>query len=1154
LPGSAFFPFQSNTGCVLYFLELVCSSPGLTHNEGIAVTERGENRDRPHTCPHDTTPPDGEREMLARRLRWAQEGQKLAVHILTLLSKRFAGRETLRDILELLRDFTGFEAVGIRLREEDFPYFETKGFPGHFVEKESSFCSRSAAGEIVRDAQGNAVLECLCGVVLQGRTNPAFPFFTEGGSFWTNSTTELLATISEQELQTKTRNRCAREGYESLALIPLRSDQETIGLLQLNDSRKNCFTPDMIHFLEDIGVSAGIVLKQQRVEEERDRLFNLSLDMLSIAGFDGFFRQVNPACTKTLGWTKEEFLSRPIVDFIHPDDREETISAGARLSSGESLHQFRNRCRCKDGSYRWISWNAYPLRDANLIFAVARDVTDLKHQEDFLLKANNELEERVTQRTEALRESEQRFKAVFENDHVVMLVIDPETGAIEDASLAACTFYRYTRDEIMAKRMSEIDLLATHEMLQQLQIAKSRQRTYFDYRHRLANGEVRDVEVCSGPVAVGGKTLLFSVITDVTERKKAEDDLRTSEERLELALQGAGLGLWDLDLRSGKVVVNDRVTEISGYAPDELVPNVTSWDKICHPDDKERVLLALSAHVNGETPAFEEESRIRTKSGQWKWILTRGKVVEQDEHGQPMRMAGTLLDIAAKKKSEQVHLRLATAVENAQETVLITDVEGTILYVNPAFTTMTGYDRDEVVGQNTRILKSGEHHHAFYQNLWETITQGKVWKGRFINRRKDGTLYPEEATITPVRDRSGRMVNFVAVKRDVTQELALQEQLVHAQKMEAIGTLAGGIAHDFNNLLQITLGYSELLLSEKNEDDSEYQDLHRILEAAQHGTDLVERLMTFSRRVEPKIIPLNLNLKIEQVAKLLSRTIPKMISIELELDPEVPNVHADPTQLEQVLMNLAVNACDAMPAGGKLRIATHHVIDAGSLPMLTAGDRSGEYVHLSFSDTGLGMDATTVDHMFEPFFTTKGLGRGTGLGLAIVYGIIAQHHGFIDCQSEPGRGTTFHVYFPALPSQYELELKSAETQPPRGSETLLLVDDEDSLRDLGERVLSKAGYGVLTAANGIEARELFARQAEEISLVILDLIMPEMGGKECLKELLLINPHIRVLVVSGYSPEMSKQELLSLGIRGFLSKPFSVGELLRQVRKALDQS
>jgi len=258
-------------------------------------------------------------------------------------------------------------------------------------------------------------------------------------------------------------------------------------------------------------------------------------------------------------------------------------------------------------------------------------------------------------------------------------------------------------------------------------------------------------------------------------------------------------------------------------------------------------------------------------------------------------------------------------------------------------------------------------------------------------------------------------MNFVAVKRDITEQLALSRQLLQAQKMEAIGTLAGGIAHDFNNLLQVTLGYSELLLAEKREDDPEYADLSKILQSARSGAELVQRLLTFSRKVEPKPVPLNLNRRILQVEKLLRRTIPKMIHIQLDLSDDLADINADPTQMEQVLMNLAVNARDAMPDGGKLAISTRNVSLDEEYCRVRAGAKPGEYVLLTVSDTGYGMDKATIDHIFEPFYTTKELGRGTGLGLAMVYGIVKQHGGYISCYSEVEHGTTFNVYFPAFP-------------------------------------------------------------------------------------------------------------------------------------------
>lgn len=377
--------------------------------------------------------------------------------------------------------------------------------------------------------------------------------------------------------------------------------------------------------------------------------------------------------------------------------------------------------------------------------------------------------------------------------------------------------------------------------------------------------------------------------------------------------------------------------------------------------------------------------------------------------------------------------------------------------------------------------------------------------------------------------------------------------LLQAQKMEAIGTLAGGIAHDFNNLLQVILGYSELLLVDKREDDPEYADLSKILESARSGSELVRRLLTFSRKVESKPVPLNLNRSVDQAERFLRRTISKMIEIQLDLSGDLAEINADPTQMEQVLMNLAVNARDAMPDGGKLTVGTRNVTLDEEYCRIHAETRPGEYVLLTVSDTGHGIDKETIDHIFEPFFTTKELGCGTGLGLAVVYGIVKQHGGFINCYSEVEHGTTFNVYFPAIESPIEPEVQSSGVMPAFGTETILIVDDEDLVRELGARILSKAGYNVLTATNSREALDLFEKERAQISLVILDLIMPKMGGKECLKELRKIDPQLKVLIASGLSDAASVQESIKMGAKGFIYKPFKSKELLRQVRGVLDE-
>ncbi|MBI5572493.1 MAG: PAS domain S-box protein [Desulfomonile tiedjei] len=496
--------------------------------------------------------------------------------------------------------------------------------------------------------------------------------------------------------------------------------------------------------------------------------------------------------------------------------------------------------------------------------------------------------------------------------------------------------------------------------------------------------------------------------------------------------------------------------------------------------------------------------------------------------------------------------RLVSAIEQAAEAVVITDVEGTIHYVNPAFESITGYTREEAIGRNPRILKSGEHDDAFYQQLWDTIQGGDTWSGRLINRRKDGRLFHEEATISPVKDPSGKITDFVAVKRDITEHLELSRQLSQAQKMEAVGTLAGGVAHDFNNLLQVVLGYSELVLSDEHLPAVYRADLERINHAARNGADLVQRLLTFSRKTEVKPRPLNLNRRIEQFQKMLSRTIPKMIRIRLVLAGDLAAINADPTQIEQILMNLAVNARDAMPEGGRLTIQTENATLEEHYARTHLGAMPGPYVLLTVSDTGQGMDKGTVQHIFEPFFTTKGPGEGTGLGLAMVYGIVQQHGGYIMCYSEPDKGTAFKMYFPALVSEEESRQPETTVLPRGGSETILLVDDEELIRDLGVRILTRAGYQVIVASNGKKGLEEYQARRDEISLVILDLIMPEMGGKQCLEGLLGLNPAVKVLIASGYSTD-GTTEAVTWGAKGFVHKPYDMRQVLETVRAVLDE-
>jgi len=626
-------------------------------------------------CKQDTSgrdsfiPLGGELDTLKRKLRSAQESQTLAVKVLELLSRKIGGSDAIREILDMVKEFTGFEAVGIRLRDgEDFPYFETKGFPGHFVEAENSLCSRTPAGEIIRDVAGNPLLECMCGNIICGRTDPSLPFFTPGGSFWSNCTTELLATTTVEERQTRTRNRCNGEGYESVALIPLRSGDETIGLLQLNDSRKNCFTPEMIGFFEGVGVSIGIVLERTRKEQERDRLFELSIDMLFIAGFDGFFKQVNPAFTKTLGWTKEELLSRPWIDLVHSEDRPEALEAAATLVSGEPLHQFRNRCRHIDGSYRWLSWNIFAIPGERLFYAVGRDVTRQKEFEEALSNAKDELEKRVEERTAAWKEaneklvfeiSERKRAEVFLNTVVDNLPIAVFAKSARDGQFilwnkAGEALFGFTKEQVIGKTDYDFFPKAQADFFWEKDSESFASGQIVDIPEEpilTKNLGARLLHTMKVPIydKESNPSYLLGISQDITERKAAEDSLRQLSSFQQILMDAIPNPVFYKDVRGRYLGCNEAFTalvgrlkeEVVGRSVYEVVPGELA--EIWHEKDQELFRLP---HVQSY------EHNFKAADGAERFFINR-KAPFFAVDGSLAGLIGVMVDITEHKRAEQ---------------------------------------------------------------------------------------------------------------------------------------------------------------------------------------------------------------------------------------------------------------------------------------------------------------------------------------------------------------------------------------------------------------------------------------------------------------------------------------------------------------------
>jgi two-component system, cell cycle sensor histidine kinase and response regulator CckA len=614
------------------------------------------------------------------------------------------------------------------------------------------------------------------------------------------------------------------------------------------------------------------------------------------------------------------------------------------------------------------------------------------------------------------------------------------------------------------------------------------------------------------------------------------------------------LATWVYDPATLRVLaVNDAAVRAYGYSRAEFL--CLTVDRLRAEPER----AALRAHLdrNGE-----REARLRVRH-----ITREGGALQVEVIAEPVRVGGRsarrviALDVTAAVEMEERHERLAQAVEQATDAIVITDAEGEITYVNPAFEAVTGYAKAEVMGANPRILKSDQQDAAFYERMWCTLRRGEVWRGRLVNRRKNGTLFEEEATIFPVKDAHGIVRSYVAAKRDVGRERHLEEQVRQAAKMEAVGRLAGGIAHDFNNLLNVITGYAELGLKRMPAQSDARRHIAEILRAADRAAGLTRQLLTFSRRqvVPPRVV--DLNAVVRDMDGLLRRIIGEDVRLQCEPGGTPLQVLVDPGQMEQVVMNLAVNARDAMPDGGTLVVETASV----EVGPHECGDLSpGRYAALTVTDTGCGMDAQTISRIFEPFFTTKAEGKGTGLGLSTVWGIVKQSGGRVTVKSEVGAGTQFRVLLPQIPLDSDAPLGQphdvATGGPARPSEseaaavvgarpggTVLVVDDQDHLRSIVRDVLEAAGYRVLEAANGAEALTAAAGAGADVDLVLTDLTMPGMDGWQLVERLRSTRPGLPALIMSG----LAERDEAASTSQAYLAKPFTAEALQEAVRRTL---
>ena len=875
-----------------------------------------------------------------------------------------------------------------------------------------------------------------------------------------------------------------------------------------------------------------------RAGERRYRaLFTESRDGIFVAdAATGFVLDANAAMLAMSGYRVEQLGGIRMLDLVAPGDAAVAQRGWDATARGGSVGALELEFVRADGSSLPVEIRASAYTDADgsvRLFGVVRDISE-RHQ-----------------RERELRASEQRHRALFEEARDAIFIADPASGMLVDANRAARDMVGYDIDALRRMHQSE---LHPPEERDPARIAFAREAKHPERRGIRMNVQHRDGRLTPVEISLSlmtdesARSLSVGVFRDLTERRASEVAARESAERFRLVVEGGPEALFtSADMRF--TYVNPAAVRLLGAATAEDLIGHSTLERIA-PAQHEYVRARLGRLLVDAlpTPATEEE-----------FVRVDGTTFDAEvvsvafPHEGHLGVLTFLRDISERKRAAAELALLGTALSQAGEVAVITDTDGVIEYVNPAFERVTGYSAAESIGQNPRILKSGVQGPEVYQRMWDALTAGQAFTGTFVNRRKNGDHYVAEVVVSPVRDPSGKVFRYVGLQRDVTHEHDLEEQLRQSQKMEAVGQLTGGIAHDFNNLLGVILANTSLLgAALKGQNAETWSYLADIEQAAEAGSRMVKKLLAFGRRERLAVVPLDLVRTLREMEHTLRRFLPETIAIRVDAPEAAVRALADAGALEQILLNLATNARDAMPAGGTLSLAIGDVeFREEDAQVLQGLDRPGRYACLSVADSGTGMDAATLERVFEPFFTTKPPGAGTGLGLPMVFGLMQQHGGFVRVYSEPGQGTAVRLYFPTIAAEEAApSAPQAPAQRLLGTETILVVEDQEMLRRAAARALSKLGYRVLVASDGEEGLRMFAEHAAQIHLVLSDRVMPELGGVEMYQRLRAEGHTVPFLLMSGYAADAGGVTPVPKEVP-VIEKPWTVEDLTTTIRQLL---
>ncbi len=650
--------------------------------------------------------------------------------------------------------------------------------------------------------------------------------------------------------------------------------------------------------------------------------------------------------------------------------------------------------------------------------------------------------------------------------------------------------------------------------------------------------------------AEGNVEGVVGVSRDITEKYKIQQQLQRSDQRYNLTQQAVGIANWDWDLKSDTVVFSKEAFNLLKFSAFKLTWTIADIRKIIYADDLDLFDNNYEACKNG-ADEFQYDIRFIIDDGAH-WFSLQGRRIADETDGD-QRFLGIIQDVSARKRSELELKQLALAIDHADEIILVADPAGRLTYANPAFEKITGYPQEEVLGKPLSFLKSDKHSENYHIEVDSMLKHGRVWRGTFINKRKDGTLFEVESTISPIRDDNGQVISFVGVLKDVTLEHELKQRLIHTQKMEAIGTLAGGIAHDFNNILSAVIGYGELAILDVPQDNPSYRGIQEIVKAGYRAKDVIQQILTFSRRSDSERKPVQLKTIVDETYSMLKTTLPANIEVYIDIQTD-GLVYADPSRLHQILMNLCTNAYQAMkPDGGELTIRLSETETRKIPSQLRHSLKQGHYNKLSVIDTGCGMPQEVIKRIFEPYYTTKGQDGGTGLGLSTVHGIIMDYMGAIDVQSKPNAGTIIDVYLPMLTKN--ALMKNPKQQVYHLSEVfrIIFVDDDPNVASMIKIGLNRTGHQVHTFTDPVNALNYFRNDPGQFDMIVSDISMPKISGLDLLLEVRNTRPNIPVILCTGHDSFADLDAAYRTGADLIIMKPITWQILIEKINEVMQQ-